>query len=291
MSKSQTASLVPRLRCGFTILELILSVAIIALLAGLLLPALSLVKRSGQKTRELSAARQLMVAYSAYAYDHNGVLMPGLYRRNPTLPAFDEAGNELTGPAGLLAARYPWRLAPYLNYNLSGLYQDEHVLSELQSQSLNHYWISLVPSLGINAVFVGGDYQDGGWADSTHVRLFGRVYLTRLSEAKHPPRLIVFASARYSGEDLPGPLPGGRPFIEGYHRVNPPYLMSREWKPRYDPQGKDNDFGFVSLRHHFREAVIGFFDGHAGTLDEAQIQDMRHWADQATSPDWTIELK
>ncbi len=61
MSKTQTAPWVPRFRCGFTILELILSVAIIALLAGLLLPSLSLVKRSGQKTRELSAARQLMV--------------------------------------------------------------------------------------------------------------------------------------------------------------------------------------------------------------------------------------
>ncbi len=57
-------------------LELILSVAIIALLEGLLLPALSLVNRSGLTTRELAAARQLMVAYSAYAYDHNGVLMP-----------------------------------------------------------------------------------------------------------------------------------------------------------------------------------------------------------------------
>ncbi len=57
-------------------LELILSVAIIALLAGLLLPALILVKRSSQKTRELAASRQLMVAYNAYAYDHNGVLMP-----------------------------------------------------------------------------------------------------------------------------------------------------------------------------------------------------------------------
>ncbi|MCH8005635.1 MAG: prepilin-type N-terminal cleavage/methylation domain-containing protein [Planctomycetes bacterium] len=288
MSTSQTAPCVLRLRCGFTILELIMSVAIIALLAGLLLPALSLVKRSGQTTRELAAARQLMVAYSAYAYDHNGVLMPGFYRLNGTLPAFDEAGNELTGER---ATRYPWRLAPYLDYNLSGLYLDKHVLSELQSQPLNNYWISVVPSLGINAVFVGGDYQAAAMADPNMQRYFGTVHLTRLSQARHPPRLIVFASARYSGEDLPGPLPGGRPFMEGYFRVDPPYVASRKWKPRYDPQGKDLEFGHVSLRHHFRKAVIGFFDGHTGSLDEAQIQDMRHWADQATSPDWTVKLK
>ena len=269
-------------------LELILSVAIIALIAGLLLPALSLVKQSSLKTRELAAARQLMVAYSAYAYDHNGVLMPGFYRLNGTLPAFDEAGNELIGER---KTRYPWRLAPYLDYNLRGLYLDKHVLSELQSQPLNDYWISVAPSLGINAVFVGGDYQDSAMADPRVQRYFGTVHLTRLSQARHPPRLIVFASARYSGEDLPGPLPGGRPFIEGYFRVDPPYVASRKWEPRYDPQGKDLEFGHVSLRHHFRRAVIGFFDGHTGALDEAQIQDMRHWADQATSPDWTIELK
>ncbi len=269
-------------------LELILSVAIMALLAGLLLPALSLVKQSSLKTRELAAARQLMVAYSAYAYDHNGVLMPGFYEFDGGLPAFDHDGTALLGQP---AYRYPWRLAPYLDYNLRGLYLDKHVLSELQSQPLNDYWISVAPSLGINAVFVGGDYQATGMAGPGLQRRFGKVHLTRLSAAKHPPRLIVFASARYIGQDQPGNLPGARPLIEGYFRVDPPYLMSRKWKPRYDPQGKDNDFGFVSLRHHFREAVIGFFDGHTGSLDEAQIQDMRHWADQATSPDWTVELK
>ena len=31
--------------------------------------------------------------------------------------------------------------------------------------------------------------------------------------------------------------------------------------------------------------------GHTGTLDETEIQDMRHWADQATSPTWVMELQ
>ena len=268
-------------------LELILSVAIIALLAGLLLPALSLVKRSSHTTRELAAARQLMVAYRAYAYDHNGVLMPG-YNNIATLPAFDEAGNELMRQ---IAARYPWRLAPYVDYNLKGFYQDERVLEVLlQNKTQKTYVVSLFPALGINSVFLGGD------TDYAHYEpVFGRFYLTRLSEAKRPARLIVFASARINGPNSQA-VPGSPGVVEGFHRVWPPYIQERKWRDQYRPNClwpdcKALHFGFVSLRHHFRKAVIGFFDGHTGSLDEAQIQDMRHWADQATSPDWTVKLK
>lgn len=277
---------------AFTLIEMLVVIGVIALLLGLLLPALHTVRQSGEKVREFSAARQLMVAYTAYAYDHRGVLMPGYYFLDgQMLPAYDEAGNELTGP-GPVAARYVWRLAPYLDYNLHGLYLDERVLEQLSSQELYHYLISVFPSMGINAVFVGGD-TGYGLDDPQYEQLFGRFYLTRLSHARRPADLIVFASARINGETAQSVFGSTAP-VEGFHRVYPPYRTSREWAERYDvncgwPDCKAADFGFVSLRHHFREAAIGFFDGHTGTLDEGQIQDMRHWADQATRPDWVLE--
>ncbi len=66
-------------------------------------------------------------------------------------------------------------MAPYLDFNLSGLYLDKHVLWELQSQALNDYWISVAPSLGINAVFVGGDYEATAMADPNVQRYVGAV--------------------------------------------------------------------------------------------------------------------
>ena len=272
-------------RKSFTLLELLIVLAVIALVVGLLVPALRGMQQSAQKVRELSAARQLMVGYISYADDHRGVLMPGYYGLGG-LPANDESGNPV-GPWPA-PARYPWRLAPYLDYNLRGLYLDQRVLEELTNQQQYHYLISLFPSLGINAVFVGGDTNALIPAyDETYEALYGKYYLTRLSQSKHPARLIVFGSARFTGEGVPG----GGSVVEGYHRLEPPYLLERDWQDNYSPDAEAADFGYVSLRHHFREAAIGFLDGHAGTLSEGSIQDMRHWADQATRPDWTLEPK
>ena len=117
-------------RNGFTLLELLVSIAVIVLLVSLIFPAFYSARRSSSAARELSAARQLMFAYRSYAYDHKGILMPGFYNLDGTrLPAHDEAGTVLSGP---LAARYPWRLAPYLDYNLSGLYLDKELFNEFR---------------------------------------------------------------------------------------------------------------------------------------------------------------
>ena len=271
---------------GFTLIELLVVIGIIALLLAIVLSSIRMVRRSVGMARELSAARQLMVAYSSYAYDHRGVLMPGYYYPGgETLPVFDEAGNELTAP-GIMAACYPWRLAGYLGHNLRGLYTDRWLLQEFDGQPNYHYRVSLYPSLGINATFVGGDYQDGGLASDPYQDAVGKLFVSRLSEAKHQARLIVFGSARYIGEFLPE----GRAVIEGHHRIDPPFFDDRMWEPSFDPHEdvESYRFGHVSLRHQFRQAVVALLDGSAHTFDEGQMQDMRHWCDQATGPDWTI---
>ena len=131
---------------------------------------------------------------------------------------------------------------------------------------------------------MGGDYASGGLADKKIKSTFGKLFVSRLSEPRHPSRLLVFASARY--DDEVG-LPTGWSSVEGHHRVDPPYLMDLVWKPGYNLDGPASDYGHISLRHSL-EAVIAFFDGHTGTLDEVEIRDMRHWSDQATHPDWTV---
>ncbi len=60
---------------GFTLVELLVVVAIIALLIGVLLPALGRARRSAQTVECLSNMRNLVLAQMLYAHDHNGQLV------------------------------------------------------------------------------------------------------------------------------------------------------------------------------------------------------------------------
>lgn len=266
---------------GFTLIEMLVVIAIIAILVSLAIPALRSVRRSATQTVEMSAARQLTLAYNSYALDNNGALMPGYFQPAPN-SVHDASGHVITGEP---AKRYPWRLAPYLDYDLKGLYLDSSLIEALSAQqTLYTYLISLYPSMGMNTWFVGGDTH----AIDDYSIIASDFHLKRLSQARHPAELIVFASAR---SDQPF-APGIPPLIEGFFKVTPPYMTARLWTPTYEPAippGHAADFGFVSLRHAHRSAVVGHLDGSAGVYDEAEIQDMRHWADQATAPDWTLQ--
>lgn len=60
---------------GFSLVELLVAIAILAVLIGLLVPALSSASRRGLVTKDKSQLRQLQVAHLAYATDHNGAFI------------------------------------------------------------------------------------------------------------------------------------------------------------------------------------------------------------------------
>src|SRR5437762_14374513 len=65
---------------GFTLIELLVVIAIIAILAALLLPALAKSKEIATGVRCLGNQKQLTLAWTMYADDHNGTMVGQKYQ-------------------------------------------------------------------------------------------------------------------------------------------------------------------------------------------------------------------
>ena len=272
---------------GFTLIELLVVIAIIALLIAILLPALGSARKAGQRTRELAAGQQLMIAYTLYSDDNKGRLLPG-YLSDTLLedwgPVTDLSGRELDG---ISVRRYPWRLAGYLGTSIDAFYNDPR-LRELVSAN-DPYAVSVFPSFGVNGFFAGGGNSGGidPFAPSTK-RVFGTVPVTRLHQVRHPSTLMSFATAR--GADTTGAFPFGQDVIEGYFEVLPPVqfeVTGRMWGETYEPNSSapGTNSGFVSLRHA-GAAITTRMDGHAEAADFGALNDMRIWSNDAPRADW-----
>lgn len=276
-------------------------VAVVAVLISLLAPSLSRARNLAKQTREMNAARQLMLAFTCYAGDNRGGVLVGFPSDamvGGPMAVVDDRGNRVFGPT---AQRYPWRIASYFSGSFGALYDNAKLLSELRDADSQYeqmgihypYIVSLYPSLGMNMAFVGGSDKHGA-NDKLVQKLLGTPYVTKLEEPRRPSRLMTFVSAR--GDEQPT-LPGmGK--LEGYFWVNPPYWQKRLWADVYqaDPRDPKNpgvplsveaNSGYVSLRYGGK-AVTTAFDGHAEMLGWAELNDMTRWADKATTPDWIV---
>lgn len=72
---------------GFSLVELLATVAILAVLIALILPALERVRAAGHTARCASALRGHFAAMTQYTGDHNGEFLPFVVYRNPDDPA------------------------------------------------------------------------------------------------------------------------------------------------------------------------------------------------------------
>lgn len=295
---------------AFTLIELLVVIAIIALLISILLPALGQARECVRGVRDAHAARELMVAYTMHADDHDGRLLVAYpsdkmledaYARGDV--ARDFAGDVL--PIDIpakreIVKRYPWRLISYLDNNIEGLYQDPRVAAAVfgatdstLGDAITPYAISLYPSFGLNGFFVGGSDRDTKVLSTpTYKKLFGEFWLTRMTQPRNPSHQLVFAGSRYL--DTANILGAGvNTTVQGFFEVRPPWefeVKGRQWDEEYDPNSETPGInsGAVSLRYNSRTA-IGVLDGHAEQLDWAELNDMRWWSDRAENADWSLK--
>ena len=281
---------------AFTLIELLVVTVIIALLVAILLPALAGARASALKVKELAAARQLMLAYLLYAEDHGGSLLRGELPDyvmgdgvdEPRYHAADESGRPL---AEHIAAPYPWRLAPWMDYDFRGMIIDKALyrrLAGLPDDPVGLYSyqdaFSQHVSLGMNSVGRKTTSDNG-------LILEDRLMLRRADQVRLPAMLLVFASAR-SESIVPA---DSQEMLPGCHRVLAPYIVDAELPYSsssfsWNPDLTAHDFGFLDLRHGGK-AVTAMVDGHATAMGlppgaTTELRDMRHWSNWATHPAW-----
>ncbi|HYD01385.1 MAG TPA: prepilin-type N-terminal cleavage/methylation domain-containing protein [Phycisphaerales bacterium] len=265
---------------GFSLIELLVVLVVITLLLALICPALGRARTIARQTRELSTGSQLMRAYFTYSTDARGAVLPGYTPASWTTGAGavrDESGAQVLGQA---ARRYPWRIAPYLDYTFAGMYDDRKLLERYAARPDYQYVVSLSPSMGINADFVGGNDDNGIAFSPAGLRLYGKFFVQKIDDARRPNSLIVFGSAR--GVDPEGGT------VPGFHRLLSPALAAARWSaaPLADG-GVPEEHGHLHPRFAGK-AVVSFLDGHGDSKGLDELRDMRLWADRADRADWTL---
>jgi prepilin-type N-terminal cleavage/methylation domain-containing protein/prepilin-type processing-associated H-X9-DG protein len=215
-----------RQRSGFTLIELIVVIAIIAILIGLLLPAVQKVRAAAQRTRDQNNLKQLGLAVHNYISANDGTLPPARTWENGNIRWWFA----YTNPSGTLVDNSGGHLMPYLEYS-SRLLQG--------------------PAKSPGKVFLTYDGLTGGYG--YNYRYLAPIQtLSSGAEVWIPIKIqhvactnatICFADAVGT---TPQPRPTGQPALIEVAVIEPPSYQ----------------YPSVHFRYHFRTANVVFVDGH-----------------------------
>jgi prepilin-type N-terminal cleavage/methylation domain-containing protein len=248
---------------AFTLMELLVVVAIIALLVGIVVVSMRGVRASATRTESLGALRQMALAYGQYTVEHDGRLMPGyisadLFDLGELFENLIVSLPDGTKLDALDKQSYVWRLAPHLDNAWLTFFSDtakgarsvfaaeynSGFFGPFGSSSTYDGGVSERPSYGMNSLFVGGDSRHGGaevFQNNPWTGSLDKIAATRLSEVKNPSRLIVFGPAALAS------TVSGQVYEEpevGFCELRAPYTCYQDdnWK---GPQWMVGTGGFV----------------------------------------------
>jgi prepilin-type N-terminal cleavage/methylation domain-containing protein/prepilin-type processing-associated H-X9-DG protein len=238
---------------GFTLIELVVVISIIAMLMGILLPSLGRAKFLGRRIVCQSNLRGLVVGNIGYSSDNDGyyvrgasdMVHPDLSRRNLSRwhgvrdtidEAFDPSEGDLRGYVGKKGIKECPQRVNFIS--------DEKWASNFE-RGCGGY--------GYNAVYVGSRIWDSG---SGHEGWSGSSRDVEVSDASGT---LMFSDTAMAMES------GG---VIEYSFAEPVYFVSegkvmREW-------------GYASPSIHFRHgdrANIGWVDGHVNTMEIFNVRE------------------
>ena len=251
---------------AFTIVELLVVIAVISVLMGLLLPALSGVRRQSAKNSELSSIKQVYHAWQMYGNNNNDAVLPGYLSINVQKPRVPNVSNgwgvkydfptppqsqgseKAIPPAPTyngtdnFAGPWTWRLLPYLDFNhqtVHGYSNDEDGIIEMVEEPGE---IAEEPAFGYNGFYIGG-YWDKEVAIDGVITHFHRYYdhvgvadgrrLTvplGIGQIRNSSKMVTFCStSRFEATGFQGKFPSD---IAGGHLATPPFVEeAQRWRP------------------------------------------------------------
>ena len=282
-------------RHGFTLIELLVVIAILSLLIAIASIGVNKVLAASQQSREVSAMREVLHAYSTAAMDRDGKFIAG-YPSEEDLGVVRGPDGEILPPNMPHSKRYVWRLLPYLDNAIQALYVNEQsrVLSRLVGTECYAYVASAYPSFGLNEVWMGGHKDTTLNSNPALQAIFRGTFARTLSNVRNPSMQLVFASAQAPlesnfGLDCLAGENGEK--MQGFWKIKSPRGPAGwQWNTAGTednplPSLDSADQGWISTRHGER-AIAGQLDGSVERLTLSELGDMRRWSIGATGHDW-----
>lgn len=298
---------------GFSLLELLIVIAIIGALLALALPALRGVHLRSKKTLELSNLRQVGMSWYLYAQSNNDHALPGYL--DPEVqqawdvtydyPAVISTGSLLGSQIPQdIAAAWTWRLMPFLDdagkilrFHLG---DDDYEMLELIEHARD---VALEPAFGYNGYYVGGywsmssgekshpAYRFASSTDANGKRV--NVVARSPSGVRAADRLVVFCSTTLRD---PGLYKRGPDNAPGFHFAVPPILADQpQWQTPGDtiavndseqaPRLGTGDTYTVEaltltpvpLGRYTGAAAVFYADGHTDSQTPGALADQSLW--------------
>jgi len=236
---------------GFTLIELLVVISIIALLIGILLPALGAARETAKATQCASLVRQLVLATNYYADENKLYVMPF----SGALPNNDS-----------FSGYWYYALLPrYLSQEDQNFTPDQVQQQYLTCPSDENAWVAtnnLSPSYGYN-VEMGRAWRDGsGDLSGAGVNRLPR----RVDDFAQPSELVLFGDS-WHHEQYTSQV-GSRPVSIRSTGIHFQYASSFGYESMFKGYP-----GFVinGQRHGERSANVGFLDGHVERMTRDEV--------------------
>ncbi|MGE0002219.1 MAG: type II secretion system protein [Fimbriimonadaceae bacterium] len=229
---------------AFTLIEVLVVVAIVGILAALLFPVFSQARVAAKQSADAALVRQVGLAMTLYRDDHDGVYPMNYY--------VGRAGQTQPDNRGLF--RWPWLVYPYaksFDVFFSPADAEGAEVRDRQSASFG-YLFGLVPSWGYNGEnFSPTDQVSGEFQPQSE------------SRNDSPANTLLLASSLW-GTNPSSPK-------SGYYRLYPP----DEWAGA--PPLTGLSYGHVWPRHRGRFATVFHADGHVAFRTIEQVARISLW--------------